>query len=140
MKKIIIILSFIPLVTIGQSNEFTVDHEDPSSVVKAMFYAAETGDFQILGNLCDPEGEGDEDTKTLCALSLYKIAGSRGSKATRQDFVEAFKNGKVSGQTKKRSDKYGDFADVPILFGPNGDKKETMTLINREGKWYLSSF
>ena len=32
-----------------------------------------------------------------------KVAGSVGNKTTREDFVEAFKNGKVSGQTKKEA-------------------------------------
>jgi hypothetical protein len=142
MKKIIIILSFIPLFSISQSKDsgFTVDFEDPTSVVEAIFYAAKTEDFKILGELCDPEGEGDGDTKSLCALSLYKIAGSAGNKITREEFVEIFKNAKISGTTINRSDKWGDFADVPILFGSNADKEETITLIKRDGKWYLGSF
>ena len=103
----------------------------PANVVNAIFYAARTQDFQILGELCDPEGKGDGDTRSICDLAFSK---------ENEEFVEVFKNGKVSGSTTNESNEYGDFAAVPILFGPKGDKKETMNLVKRDGKWYLSSF
>ena len=106
---------------------FTLNSKTPENVVNAIFYAARTQDFQILGELCDPEGEGDGDTKSLCALGWEKKSGSAGNKITRENFVEVFKNGKISGVTTKRE---GGGASVPILFGPDGDKEETMNKFN----------
>ena len=34
----------------------------------------------------------------------------------------------------------GNTADVPFLFGPDGDQEETMVLIRRNGRWYLLQF
>jgi len=34
----------------------------------------------------------------------------------------------------------GNYAKVKIKFGPNGNKDETMNLVKRADKWYLSSF
>jgi len=115
---------------------FTLNSKIPANVVNAIFYAARTQDFQILGELCDPEGKGDGDTRRICDLAFSK----KNDEYTREEFVEVFKNGKVSGSTTNESNEWGDFADVPILFGPKGDKKETMNLVKRDGKWYLSSF
>ena len=115
---------------------FTLNSKTPENVVNAIFYAARTQDFQILGELCDPEGEGDDDSKSLCALGRNEIHQGSEHQITRENFVEVFKNGKISGVTTKRDGG----AKVPILFGPDGDKEETMKLFKRDGKWYLYSF
>jgi len=102
----------------------------PEDVVHAIFVAAQTGDFAILGGLCDPLGENDGDTQDICDLAT--------NAAGREDFVAYFAKGKVSG--KAAIGAAGDTAEVPFLFGPAGDKAETMKLINRDGMWYLFSF
>jgi len=128
-KNIIIILSFIPFFAVSQSKEFILTSKTPANVVKAIFYAAKTQEFQTLSELCDPEGKGDGDTRMICDLAY--------SDEERENFVKFFKNGKISGSTIQTD---GGGASVPILYGPNGEKEETMNLIKRDGKWYLSSF
>ncbi len=99
----------------------------PESVVNAVFEAAKTGDLSNLPKLCAPNGEGDGDTKKICALKS----------ATDDDFDKYFKMGKISGSVEMVNDSH---AKVPILFGPEGTKAETMNLVKIDGKWYLSSF
>ena len=105
-----------------------VDFSNPSSVVTAIFQAAKNGDSSQLAGLCDPQGEGDGDTKRLCAVK--KESSDWGS------FVEVFKDGKIVGSPKID----GNSAKVDFKFGPGGSRDETMNLVNRGGKWYLSSF
>jgi len=102
----------------------------PEDVVQAIFDAAVAGDFAPLKSLCDPQGENDGDTQDICDLAT--------SAAGREDFVAYFARGKVSGDATVSA--AGDVAEVPFLFGPDGDRAETMKLINRNGKWYLYSF
>jgi len=101
---------------------------DPVAVVEALFTAARSGDFAPLTELCDPAGEGDGDTRQICALGRDSRGASR--------FVEAFRNGRVTGPARPR----GDRASVPILFGAAGDRPETIELVRRSGRWYLLSF
>ncbi len=134
MKKIlfIVILSsflFTSIVT-GLSERKIIlkkiDQTKPENIVKALFYAAKTKNFKILKNLCDPTGKGDGDTKRICKMPKKMV----------KDFVLYFKKGKIWGKTLIKKNR----AQVPFLFGPKGKKKETMNLVNRKGKWYLSSF
>ena len=81
----------------------------------------------MMKNLCDPKNENDGDTRDICQLKDEKI---------QKEFVKYFKNGKLNGETQIDGDK----AIVPFLFGPNGDKKEEMKLVKRDGKWYLYDF
>ena len=105
-----------------------VDHGDPVAVLDAVFAAARDGDDSALAGLCDPTGDGDGDTKMIC-----------GMKADSDDWGEMekyFAKGKIDGEASIE----GDEAAVPFLFGPDGTRDETMNLIRRDGKWYLSSF
>ena len=104
--------------------------ESPESVVQAVFDAATSGDFGSLGDLCDPVGENDDDTQMICDTAT--------DGANRDEFVQYFASGKVNGVATISPD--GTEATVPLLFGPGGDDEETMTLINRDGQWYLYSF
>jgi tetratricopeptide (TPR) repeat protein len=101
---------------------------DPAVVVQALFDAAAAGDFAALQSLCDPQGENDGDTQMICDTAT--------DTTNRSDFVEIFANGKINGQARISGDK----AEVPFLFGPDGQDEETMELINRNGQWYLFSF
>ncbi len=105
-----------------------VDQTDPAKVVQAVFTAAQTQSFTTLSGLCDPQGENDKDTATICTMT----AGH----ADEDSFVTYFATGKISGEVTVS----GDRAQVPFLFGPNGDQAETMSLIRRDGKWYLLEF
>ncbi len=102
----------------------------PESVVQAVFDAANSGDFASLQALCDPQGKNDGDTQMICGLASNE--GNQG------EFVQVFAAGKVSGKATISAD--GAEAEVPFLFGPDGDREETMKLINRGGQWYLFSF
>jgi hypothetical protein len=106
----------------------SVDFTDPASVLEAVFTAAQTEDFAVLSGLCDPQGENDDDTALICAIT----AGH----PDKDSFVQYFALAKIAGEAAVE----GDRAEVPFLFGPEGDQEETMGLILRDGKWYLSGF
>ncbi len=112
----------------GQNTSEEIDFTKPESVVQAVFDAAQSGNFEILKNLCDPIGENDGDTKRICTCA--------DDEKNRAELIEYFKTGKVAGAAKIN----GEEAEVDFTFGPNGNDKETMKLINRDGKWYLYSF
>lgn len=104
------------------------DHSDPASVVQAIFYAAQSGDAQYLPGLCDPLGDGDGDTRDICGVAP-------GDKHW-AEFESYFVLGEIQGAPRVA----GTAAEVDFLFGPDGTRKETMKLIQRDGKWYLYSF
>jgi len=104
-----------------------VDFSSPTKVTEAVFAAAASGNTDQLKTLCDPSGEGDGDTKDICGLTS--------TSAKFGEFKEYFAKGKATKETIS-----GDDAEVAILFGPDGAKDETMKLVRRDGKWYLSSF
>jgi len=100
----------------------------PEEVLQIVFDAATTGDFEALANLCDPLGENDGDTQTICDLSKVET--------DRESFIKYFSKGTIAGDAVVN----GDSAEVPFLFGPDGDAEETMGLIQRDGTWYLLDF
>ena len=100
----------------------------PEDVLQIVFDAAKTGDFEALANLCDPLGENDGDTQMICDLSTVET--------NRESFIEYFSQGRISEEAVVN----GDSAEVPFLFGPDGDADETMGLIQRDGQWYLLDF
>jgi tetratricopeptide (TPR) repeat protein len=102
----------------------------PESVVQAVFDAAKSGDFAPLKELCDPLGENDGDTQMICDMAT--------DDTNREEFVQYFATGKISGEASISPQ--GDRAEVPFLFGPDGEREETMELINRDGQWYLFGF
>ena len=105
-----------------------VDFTDPKSVTAQIFHAAATGRTGNLGALCDPRGENDEDTARICAMT----AAAPDWAGFRAEFARAHLNGepRVSG----------DRAAVHFVFGPDATKSETMELVRRDGRWYLSAF
>jgi hypothetical protein len=105
-----------------------LDQSDPVKVIEHVFAAAATGKADGLGALCDPAGGGDGDVKNIC--------GAKPGGPKWDEFVNYFAKGKVSGPAKID----GESAAVEILFGPKGDKKETMNLKKLDGKWYLDGF
>lgn len=105
-----------------------VDMEDPASVLQAVFDAARTEDFSLLGGLCDPLGQNDGDTALICAITA--------DHPDRDSFVAYFAKGTIAAEALIQ----GDRAEVPFLFGPEGDQEETMVLVQRDGKWYLAEF
>lgn len=105
-----------------------VDFRDPKSVTGSIFYAAETGHTAHLAGLCDPAGAADDDTRRICAMH----PGAPEWDSFRRSFARAHLNGEPRI--------HGDRARLDFLFGPDGRDGETMELVRRDGRWYLSSF
>jgi len=125
MKRLFILLA-VSVFMLSCGGSQGLDQTKPENVVEAVFKAAKSGNFEELKLLCDPNGENDGDTRRICELTEEDKA----------EFVEFFKDGKVSGQAAIN----GDEAEVPFTFGPGGTETETMRLIKRGDKWYLYSF
>ena len=102
----------------------------PTGVLQAVFQAAQMEQYSYLADLCDPLGENDRDTQMICDLAE--------DETNRASFVEYFAAGKIDGEARISPD--GNTAEVPFLFGPDGNQKETMKLIKRNGRWYLFEF
>lgn len=131
------------------SQDFIIDHEKPTNVVTAIFFAAQTGQLEILSTLCDPLEEGDGDVKRLC--SLGSISDEQLSELEKRgksldDIISSLQSvygsAEISCCTKYESNEFGTFALVDFYFYPNGKDKEmeTMKLVQRGSKWYLYSF
>jgi hypothetical protein len=103
-------------------------YAQPTSVVQAVFSAAQLEDFAALADLCDPLRENDDDTEQICAMTAEHPEKDR--------FVETFANGKINGEAVIDVD----LALVPVLIGPDADQEETIVLIQRGGSWYLFGF
>jgi hypothetical protein len=145
------LLSFIlfsSTVFAQNSKTYQIDFKDPKSVVNSLFYSAQTRDFEVLQCLCDPFGENDGDTRSLCSLSslMAQISEFGGNAATQQavnQFVETFQLGRISGQITFEEVDGNKFANVPFYHNhPGGPSRsnESMKLINRYGNWYFYSF
>ncbi|HYG52522.1 MAG TPA: hypothetical protein VD905_16535, partial [Flavobacteriales bacterium] len=69
------------------------------------------------------------DCKKICTVATA-------SANDQAEFKEWFGNGGVVN-----TEIMGDKAEVEIKFGPKGkEKKETMNLVLKDGKWYIKSF
>jgi hypothetical protein len=105
-----------------------VDFGDPKSVVASVFFAAEHGSAAHLAGLCDPTGAASPAARRVCAA--HPGAPDWGS------FRRAFARGRLNGEPRV----HGDHARLDFVFGPAGDESETMELVRRGGRWYLSAF
>ena len=153
MKKTIVILTILIstcFTIVGQNKKlYNIDFADPKSVVNAIFYSAQTKDFAIMQCLCDPYGQGDGDTKSLCSISeiakqIEAYGGNENTKKGLEEFVKAFEAGRITGQVTfdKREDGT-EIASVPFYFNSGGGENrnnETMVLVKRYGNWYFTSF
>jgi hypothetical protein len=102
---------------------------DPRLIVQEIFEGAKSGDFSRFSSLCDPKGEGDKETERICAIDLLPDEA-------KEQFMLYFKAGEIVGEPII----VGDEAKVNFSFGPDGSQRETMELVKRGNKWYLSSF
>ena len=101
----------------------------PVWVANQIFEAAKTGNYAILSTLCDPSGELDEKAVMLC-----DVINSTESEQVR--FADFFKPGEIYGDPVISGNK----ARIQLKLGPEKYANETIILIKRDGKWYLSSF
>ena len=90
-------------------------------------------DYSVLRDLCDPLGENDGDSSSICGLEYLEETEQN---AMREYFGKAYINGSTIYETVDGVS----YAQVPIVFGPNNDLKETIELINRKGKWFLCGY
>lgn len=135
--KFVILFAFLfPAITFSQTG-----FQSPESVVEELFRAANEQDFNELGTICDPENQNDGDTECLCSLgeNYSRDRGCRENISTRE-FTEAFRDGRLEGEVIYSGDGSNGKAVVPFRFGPKGDRKEEMHVIQRDGNWYLLSF
>ena len=105
-----------------------VDFTDPKSVTAQIFHAAATGRADNLRALCDPRGENDEDTARICAMTAAAPDWA--------GFRAEFARGHLNGEPRVS----GDRAALHFVFGPDATRSETMELVRRDGRWYLSAF
>ncbi len=105
-----------------------VDFSDPKSVTAQIFHAAATGRPDNLRALCDPRGENDDDTARICALTVGAPDWA--------DFRAQFARAHLNGEPRV----HGDRAAIHFVFGPDATRSETMELVQRDGRWYLSAF
>ncbi len=127
MKNVIVILSALFLMSCGGSG---LDQSKPENVLEIMFEAARSGDYSQMSGLCHDDADMDGDVKDVCSCGE-----SDADPKLLESYKEYFSKGKVTATRIE-----GDKAEVDFNFGPNGTKKETMNLVEIEGKWYLSSF
>lgn len=132
----------------GQDKEFKLNQKYAKSVVNSIFHAAESGSFEHLYNLCDPNGYSDRDAKRICSITQLAdiIAGTDASESAKEnlaEFVTIFKSGKIRGDITYNNDGDTEYAKVPIWYDhPQGESRsnETIMLVKRSSKWYLFSF
>lgn len=125
IKILFIIILFSGILSNGKAQSENV----PKLVVIELFKAAKTANYSLLVNLCDPLGQCDGDSKSICNLI-------NANQEAQLQFCEQFKKGRIVGKTIIKND----FAKVKIKFGKNGKKDEVIVLVKREGKWFLYSF
>jgi protein involved in sex pheromone biosynthesis len=101
---------------------------DPAELMRTIFKAAKSGNFSSLTGLCAVD-DGDNDVKMICGIDNE-------SSKKQEEFKEYFAKGKVVGEPTID----GDEASVEFMFGPDGDKGETMRMIKKGKKWYLRSY
>ena len=127
---------FISLVSFSQRTPFILDQENPNSVVTALFHAAQTNDFIILKDLCDPLDYGNGETKSICALGLSDVSENR---ISHEEFIKLFIKGQISGTITYEKTNGFHIASVPIQLDPNSKSEDHIKLVERKGKWYLYS-
>lgn len=105
-------------------------HLTPENLVNSMFKAISEKDYAVLREICDPLGENDGDSSSICGMEYLEETEQNEIRAY---FGKACINGSVTYETEDGVS----YAQVPILFGPNKDLKETINLVNRKGKWFF---
>ena len=124
MKNIqIVVFAFLAMFVKvnAQVKPYVIDFKDPKSVVNALFYSAQTKDFEVLQCLCDPFGENDGDTRSLCSIrNLFAQTAEYGGNETTQQvinqFTQMFQTGRISGPVTFEELDGLKYANVPFIF------------------------
>ncbi len=100
--------------------------------MNVIFLAAQKEDYSFLSELCHPDVDNDGDTQAICDIATA-------TPSSQAEFANYFKNGRLTGRAHFSED--GTMAEVPFLFGPDGDQEETMKFIlHSDELLYLYSF
>jgi hypothetical protein len=105
-------------------------HDNPIWLVEWIFEIANTAEYYLLYDLCDPMEENDGDTRSICQIA-------EATEEEQNAFSGIFGPGTVTGDviyTSKTT------AKVPITFGYDSEVNEELNVVLRDGKWYLLSF
>lgn len=131
MKKVTLLL-FVFIGTILYSNAqitYSLDFKDPKNVVNAIFYAAQSGDIDILNNFPDPWVENDELTESICLLIDDDEI---------DNFTSSFKNGKLTGNIDYKTSGNKKLVIVGISgVAFKGKTIKSIVLVNRYDNWFL---
>jgi hypothetical protein len=112
----------IPPQQAAEPDAFILDHRDPRSVVEAILYAAQTGDIDVMCNLCDPRLMNDEKTEDLCFIMEEDVPR----------FRKEYGNATIAGEIEFQYE----YARV-TLAGTGGGGQTDIVLVARYGNWYL---
>jgi hypothetical protein len=107
---------------------FILDYKNPISIIEAIFYAARTGDVDVMTNLCDPAVQNDNATEDICFVELED--------RVLKQFMKKFENGEIVGDVEYEYD----FAYINVRGIDKSNKIYTFTLVNRYGNWFLFRF
>lgn len=130
MKKLVTLSIFLTIAVFwSHAQTYSLDFKDPKNLVNAIFYAARTGDIDVLNNLPDPLLENDDYTESICLMDEENI----------DDFMVYFKNGKA-GEVSYYSENNANFAKVAVS-GINVPEKvfTAIVLVKRYENWFLFS-
>jgi hypothetical protein len=120
-------LTFVLLTGCTSDAASKLDQTSPKGLAEGIFAAARGGDLAALAGIAATDADGD----------AKQVAGVGAAEAeTQQRFRDHFAKGKVNGDAKVDGDK----AEVPILFGPDGTRPETLNMVLVNGVWQLQSF
>jgi hypothetical protein len=104
-----------------------LNHGSPRGLALSIFAIAKSGNLAALAGVADPV-QADGDAKQVANVS-------KASAPEQNEFKSGFATGTVTAEKIE-----GDNAEVEILFGPDGKRKETLKMVKRDGKWYLQDF
>ena len=111
-----------------KSGPAKADQSSPKALAESIFAAARSGELGALEGIAAPT-DSDGDARDVAGVA-------KADAAKQESFKSFFAKGKVDGEVKVE----GERAEVPILFGPDGTKKETFNMVKVAGLWYLQSF
>ena len=126
MKKLLLILLFVPLISCTQNNSV----QDPIDAVKILFKVAETKDFKLLSLICDLDKIGDTNKRSdacgVCLLENNFVSECGQNSGDRDRFLELFSREHLIGEVELS--RYGIYntAMVPVIIY---NKNDSFTLI-----------
>lgn len=113
----------------GKEEKATYDNSTPENVVNEIIRAAKEKDYSNLSKVCDPENNGDRDSRKLCDLENQ-------DEKTQNEFIEIFSTAEIINIPEIGED--DNKIKIKIQFGEG--KTEKLKMAKRDGCWFLVSF